>query len=103
MEGKQYPALALFVVGLVGLGILALVHGDFALVWQPVPAWLPGRVAVAYATGVLMIAVGLGLLLTPTRTVAVSGCSSPFCRKRLHGPRPRRLRSTPYWSGDPGS
>ncbi|HEY4211305.1 MAG TPA: hypothetical protein VGM84_07475 [Steroidobacteraceae bacterium] len=71
MEGKQYPALALFVVSLVGLGLVALLHGDFALVWQPGPASLPARVAVAYATGVLMIAVGLGLLLTPSRTIAV--------------------------------
>jgi uncharacterized membrane protein len=51
---------------MVGLGILALIYRDFALVWQPVPAWLPGRAAIAVASGVLMLLCGLGLLLRPT-------------------------------------
>ena len=52
MNDNQQPALTLLAIGLLGLGVLALIYGDFALVWQPVPAWLPARTAVAYGSGV---------------------------------------------------
>ena len=51
MTRSQQPALTLFAVGMIGLGVLALVYGDFALVWQPVAAWVPGRMALAYLIG----------------------------------------------------
>jgi uncharacterized membrane protein len=53
---------------MMGLGILALVYGDFALVWQPVAAWVSGRTALAYASGVLMLLGGVGLLFRSTAT-----------------------------------
>jgi uncharacterized membrane protein len=71
MNKNQQPGLALFVIGLLGLGVLALRYGDFALVWQPVPAWVPARAPIAYASGVLMLALGIGLLVPRTRTWAV--------------------------------
>jgi len=71
MSCRQQPGLSLFAIGLLGLGGLALGYGDFALVWQPVPAWLPARTAVAYASGVLMILLGLGLLIARLRSWAV--------------------------------
>ncbi len=49
-------------MGMMGMGVLALIYGDFALVWQPVAPWVPGRTALAYASGVLMLLAGAGLL-----------------------------------------
>jgi uncharacterized membrane protein len=71
MSKSQQPGLMLFVVGLFGLGLLALKYGDFALVWQPVPESLPARAAVAYATGALMLLLGAGLLFPATRRWSV--------------------------------
>jgi uncharacterized membrane protein len=66
MNRRQQPAVALFAIGLIGLGVLALLFGDFALVWQPVAPWIPGRTALAYASGVLMLGGGAGLLFEAT-------------------------------------
>jgi uncharacterized membrane protein len=62
MVRSQQPALTLFAIGMIGLGILALIYGDFALVWQPVASWVPGRTMLAYGSGVLMLLCGAGLL-----------------------------------------
>jgi uncharacterized membrane protein len=66
MTRSQQPALTLFAVGMIGLGILALVYGDFALVWQPVAPWIPGRTVLAYGSGLIMVLGGIGLLLRAT-------------------------------------
>lgn len=68
---NQQPALCFFVVGLIGLGVVALVVGGFALVWQPVPDWVPARQTVAYATGLLMVLLGTGLSFRFSRTWSV--------------------------------
>src|ERR1039457_4293637 len=57
---SQQPGLAFFAIGMMGLGMVALIFGDFALVWQPVAAWIPGRTALAYGSGVLMMVCGAG-------------------------------------------
>jgi uncharacterized membrane protein len=66
MTRSQQPALVLFALGMIGLGILALVYGDFAMVWQPVAPWIPGRTALAYGSGLLMLFGGIGLLVRAT-------------------------------------
>src|SRR5882757_1972705 len=71
MTRSQQPALTLFAVGMIGLGILALVYGDFALVWQPVAPWVPGRTALAYLSGLIMLFGGAGLLFDATVTWSV--------------------------------
>ena len=68
---EQRPALSLFAVGMIGLGVLGLIYGDFALVWQPVAAWVPGRTALAYLAAIVMLAGGVGLLLEATLRWAV--------------------------------
>jgi uncharacterized membrane protein len=66
MNRSQQPAVTAFAIGMIGLGILALIYGDFAMVWQPVAAWVPARTALAYASGVVMLLGGTGLLFTAT-------------------------------------
>jgi uncharacterized membrane protein len=66
MTRSQQPAVTLFAIGMIALGILALIYGDFALVWQPVAPWIPGRTALAYASGVVMLLGGIGLLFSAT-------------------------------------
>ena len=48
---------------MIGLGTLTLVYGDFAMVWQPVPTWIPIRTVLAYGSGLIMLLSGIGLLL----------------------------------------
>ena len=64
---RNQHALTAFAIGMIGLGILALIYGDFAMVWQPVPDWVPGRTELAYASGVIMLLGGVGLLVGATR------------------------------------
>ncbi len=47
---------------MIGLGILGLVKGDFAPIWQPVPKRLPGREVLAYLSAVVSLASGVSLL-----------------------------------------
>lgn len=60
----------LFALAIAGLGLLSLGSGDFALNWQPVPAWLPARAALAYLSGAILLIGGLAILLRPTARLA---------------------------------
>ncbi len=71
MTREQQPALTLFAAGMIGLGALGLIYGDFAMVWQPVAAWVPGRTALAYCAGAVMLLGGAGLLFETTVRWAV--------------------------------
>jgi len=71
MNRTLQPVLTLFAVGMIGLGVLALVVGDFAMVWQPVAPWVPGRTALAYGAGVLMVVCGAALLFEATAKAAI--------------------------------
>jgi uncharacterized membrane protein len=78
MNRTQQPAVTLFAIGMMGLGVLALAVGDFAMQWQPVAPWFPGRSVLAYGAGVLMLACGAGLLFR--RTAAWSArILFPYC------------------------
>src|SRR5437868_14898300 len=60
----------LFALAVAGLGLLSLGSGDFALNWQPVPAWLPAREALAYLSGAILLIGGLAILVRPTARLA---------------------------------
>ncbi|WP_158884206.1 DoxX family protein [Rhodanobacter sp. L36] len=61
----------LLAAAMIGLGIRGLIVGDFASVWQRIPIeHLPARSFFVYASAVIELATGLGLLMK--RTVAPS-------------------------------
>lgn len=66
------PGVAALAAAMIALGILGLASGDFAMVWQPVPAWVPAREALAYAFGAVSLAAGLGILWPRTAAPAAA-------------------------------
>ena len=57
------PGHLVLAVSMAGLGILSLIYHDYAMNWQPVPAWVPWHAVVASASGALLLLGGVGLLL----------------------------------------
>lgn len=62
MNATLQPSRVLFAAAMIALGVTGLVNGDFALVWQYVPAHVPGRTILAYICAVIELAFGIGLL-----------------------------------------
>jgi uncharacterized membrane protein YphA (DoxX/SURF4 family) len=63
-------AVRLYGLSAIVLGLVGLVWGDFASVWQPVPKSLPGRTALAYAVAAVFLIAGVAM--QAKRTVRVS-------------------------------
>jgi uncharacterized membrane protein len=61
---------AAFALTLIALGVLGLVKGDFAPIWLPVPAGMPGRSVLAYLCALVSLGAGAGLLWRRTAAVA---------------------------------
>ncbi len=70
MSRNQQAAQFLFAVAMIGLGLLALAYGIHGTAWYSVPAWVPWRAVVTYASGVILLASGAGLLFAPTATIS---------------------------------
>jgi uncharacterized membrane protein len=61
---------AVFATTLIILGILGLIKGDFAPVWEPVPKSVPARELLVYLCASISLASGTGLLWQRTAAVA---------------------------------
>src|SRR5512135_3420678 len=59
-----------FATGMLSLAAMVFVFGDFANTWRAAPSWIPGHRTLAYASAVLMLACGVGVL--PERSRAWS-------------------------------
>lgn len=55
---------------MISLGILGLRYGDFALQWQPVPPTIQGHDILAYASAIIMLVGGIGLLFEQAATLS---------------------------------
>ena len=51
-----------FAATIIGLGVLSLISGDFAPIWQPAPKGVPGGEAVVYVCALISLVCGVGLL-----------------------------------------
>jgi uncharacterized membrane protein YphA (DoxX/SURF4 family) len=75
-------------LSMLGLGLLGFLTGDFALNWQPVPAWVPGRTPLAYLTAGLCWTLGAGLLVDRYKHTFAIAIAVTFLvwAVLLHGP-----------------
>ena len=70
MTDPSRTAKTSLALALVGLGVLTLIYGDFALQWQPVPEWLPARHAIAYLSGAVLLLIAMSLPSRRTELIA---------------------------------
>ena len=71
MNRNQQLARIAFALGMMCVGVLALVYGNAMLFAKPLPAWFPWPKALGYASGILMLATGAGLLVERTAKLSI--------------------------------
>jgi uncharacterized membrane protein len=61
---------AVFAATLIALGVMGLVQGGLAPIWQDVPPGVPAREALGYLCAIVSLATGIGLLVKPAAATA---------------------------------
>ncbi len=90
----------LLAVSLAVLGAISIITGDFAFQWQPVPADLPARAAVARVTGVVEVIACVALLTPRTSQLGTAAVAAIFWLWFLLLDVPRVVRGEPAaWIG----
>jgi uncharacterized membrane protein len=70
---KRRPSQLFFAATMIGLGVLGLIYGDVAMVWQHLPIeHLPGQTLIAYVIALIELACGVGLLLDATASMSAT-------------------------------
>jgi len=64
------PGHAAFAITMIALGIIGFVTRDFTQVWQPVPKWVPGRMALVFLCALISLGCGIGLVVRRWAPVA---------------------------------
>ncbi len=62
MQRLAHVSRVAFASGMIALGVLGLVFHDFALVWGPLPGWVPWHTALAYTCAAVPLVAGIALL-----------------------------------------
>lgn len=70
MDEYQRAARVIFATGLIAMGVLGLVYGDFAMQWQPVPSSIPWHSGLAYLCAAIELVLGLAFLIRGTVRIA---------------------------------
>ena len=69
--GMADAARIMLALGMIALGILGLIYGDFAVQWQRIPIeHLPGRAMLAYVCAAVELMAGLGLTIRSTASIS---------------------------------
>lgn len=70
MDGYQRAARVIFAIGLIAMGVVGLVYGDFAMQWQPVPAGIPWHTGLAYLCAAIELVLGVAFLIPGSVCIA---------------------------------
>jgi uncharacterized membrane protein YphA (DoxX/SURF4 family) len=81
LSHKAFSNLGSHVYGLaaIALGLVGLVWGDFATIWQPVPPTVPHRVALAYIYAVCLLLAGTAMQWHPSARIGAIALAILYC------------------------
>jgi len=70
--------IRVYALGALALGLVGLAWDDFALQWQPVPAGVPGRAALACVFAAALVAAAVAVNLRPSAAVGAAALCGLF-------------------------